>query len=317
MAGSTDLGPLGTEHHEGKVPEALKCRSFAFPGPIGTDLWTRAARADLKSLLPQTAQQSAEAIVREFGDRPGGGVFSKISRARVERGLRVRIYAPSSINQGSSSLCGPASLLFDLAVRDPVAYVQYVISLYETGVGHIEAIKVVPGKDLKAYDPGKEVEASDWIALASLRDSENFFFDYQEASDAFAGITLPGELERWFRKAGYSDVIEDARAIIDQDEENIRRADLCFHRGYRVCLFIHSNMLGKSTQSKGSATADHWVVQTDSVTFGAALIEGEMKRTISLRIYTWGEGKRGVPQTGVLPVDDFLDNYYGFVAARY
>ena len=174
-----------------------------------------------------------------------------------------------------------------------------------------------PGSDLKEYDPGRKVEASDWIALASLSDSENYFFDYQDASDEFAGITLPGELADWFEKVGYAEVVNDARVVVDQDEENIRRADAYFQRGFRVCLFIHSNMLEKSTESDGSATPDHWVVLTSSVTHGLARIGTETVKTISLRIFTWGEGRRRVPLVGVLRLDDFLDNYYGFVAARY
>jgi hypothetical protein len=317
MAGSQKFGSLGSEHHDGRVPPGIKGRSFAFPGPLGSDGWNLAAGATLVNKEPPTAHQRAEELVRQFEARPGGGEFKKISRRAVAMGLQVRIYDPSAIHEKVSSLCGPAALLYDLASRDPIAYVNYVISLYEKGFAVIKDIEVVPGIDLRDYDPGNKVEASDWIALASLRDSENYFFDYQDASDEFAGITLPGELEGWFRKVGYAEVVNDARVIVDQEEESIRRANTYFHKGFRVCLFIHSNMLSKSTESSGSATADHWVVQTVPASFGLTVLGGETKKTISLAIYTWGEGRRLVPLTGVLALDDFLDNYYGFVAAKY
>lgn len=317
MAGSQKYGSLGSEHHDGRIPPGITGRSFAFPGPIGSDTWYRASGATLVNKEPPTAQQRAEELVRQFASRPGGGVFKRISRAKVADGLVVRVYNPSAIHQKVSSLCGPAALLFDLASRDPIAYVTYVIALYEHGKARIRDIEIVPGTDLKDYDPGNRVEASDWIALASLRDSENYFFDYQDATDEFAGITLPGELEDWFRKVGYAEVVNDARVIVDQEEENILRANGYFQRGFRVCLFIHSNMLNKSTESSGSVTPDHWVVQTSAVTIGMTVIGAETKRTIALRIFTWGEGRRPVPQTGVLLLEDFLDNYYGFVAAKY
>lgn len=266
---------------------------------------------------PPTARQRAEELVRQFAARPGGGAFKRIARRDVANELLARVYDPSKIHQKVSSLCGPATLLFDLASRDPIAYVGYVTSLYQKGVAHIKDIKVAPGSDLKDYDPGDKVEASDWIALASLRDSENYFFDYQDASNEFAGITLPGELEDWFKKVGYAEVVNDARVIIDQEEANLRRANAYFQRGFRVCLFINSNMLSKSTESSGSATADHWVVQTAPVSFGLTVLGGETEKTVALAIYTWGEGRRPVPQTGVLTLDDFLDNFYGFVAATY
>jgi hypothetical protein len=317
MAGARGLGSLGTDHHGGRIPSGITGSSFAIPGPVGCESWKRAAGASDLDKEPLTAQQRAEVLIREFATRPGGGVFVRIARSRVAEGLLERVYNPSAIHQKGSSLCGPAALLFDLATRDPESYVRYVTSLYDTGVGQIRDIRVEPGSDLKEYDPGQNVEASDWIALASLRDSENYFFDYQDASDEFAGITLPGELEEWFRKAGYAEVVNDARVIVDQEEENIRRADLYFQKGYRVCLFIHSNMLNKSTESAGSVTPDHWVVLTSSVSHGLAPVGAEMAKTISLHIYTWGKGRWAVPQTGVLLLADFLDNYYGFVAARY
>jgi hypothetical protein len=247
----------------------------------------------------------------------GVGAFRNILRSAVAKGLLERVKVPSAINQAASSLCGPAALLYDVATRDPVAYVDYVISLYEEGVGRIGELEVRPGADLKEHDPGTTVEASDWIALASLRDSENWFFDYQAASDEFAGITLPHELEDWFRRAGYTDVVSDARVVVDQEEENARRADAHYRDGYRVCLFIHANMLEKETQGDVSAVPNHWVVLTSTFTFGTALVEGRTVRTISFTIYTWGEGRRRVPRTGILPVDEFLDSYYGFVAAKY
>ena len=317
MAGSQNFGSLGSDHHDGKIPPGIKGRSFAFPGPLGSDGWNRAAGVTLVNKEPPTDQERAEELVRQFAARPGGGAFTRIARQAVAMGLLVRIYDPSAIHQKVSSLCGPATLLFDLASRDPIAYVEYVMSLYEKGVGHIKNIEVVPGSDLKEYDPGDKVEASDWIGLASLRDSENYFFDYQDAGNEFAGITLPGELEDWFQKVGYAEVVNDARVIVDQEEENIRRANAYFQRGFRVCLFIHSNMLSKSTESSGSATADHWVVQTQAASFGLTFLGGETKKTIALAIYTWGEGRRPVPQAGVLTLDDFLDNYYGFVAAKF
>jgi hypothetical protein len=35
-----------------------------------------------------------------------------------------------------------------------------------------------------------------------------------------------------------------------------------------------------------------------------------------MTIFTWGNGNYQVPQSGVLPLDDFLENFYGYVAAK-
>ena len=42
MAGARGLGSLGAEHHGGRIPPGIEGRSFATPGPVGSDTWKRA-----------------------------------------------------------------------------------------------------------------------------------------------------------------------------------------------------------------------------------------------------------------------------------
>jgi len=37
---------------------------------------------------------------------------------------------------------------------------------------------------------------------------------------------------------------------------------------------------------------------------------------VKMKIFTYGDGDYQVPKKGVLPLDDFLMNYYSYVAAR-
>ena len=37
---------------------------------------------------------------------------------------------------------------------------------------------------------------------------------------------------------------------------------------------------------------------------------------VKMKIFTYGDGDYQVPKKGVLPLDYFLMNYYGYVAAR-
>jgi hypothetical protein len=47
---------------------------------------------------------------------------------------------------------------------------------------------------------------ADWIILASIRDSENWLFDVESDKDQWASGTSLGEIEDWFKEAGYTDV---------------------------------------------------------------------------------------------------------------
>jgi hypothetical protein len=290
------------------APGIARAASFALAPPL-------AGLLPLVSGQPAIAppklspRDEARALVAAFAVRAGGGVFAHVQRGDVARGLSARLDQPSLISQEQSSLCGPAALVFNLATHDPLAYARYVVDLYERGTADVRRLHVKAGGDLRAYDPTGKIDPADWIALASLRDSENFFFDYQSVDDEFAGITLPSDLESWFKKIGYRQVVNDTNLISDKDEANIREANRLYKDDYWVCLFINDKLLSAKTQNSGSMTASHWVVLTSEV----ALSGG----TIAFDVFTWGDGHRHVPESGTLTVGHFKDDYYGYVAAKY
>lgn len=258
----------------------------------------------------RTPRAEAEARLLAFAQRKGRGAFRALSRDQVARGAIERVYDPNRIEQKASSLCGPAAMVRAVASNDPVAYADYIIALFELGHGKLRRLEVEPDEDLRAYDPGMQIDHADWIALASLRDSENWFFDYDEVDDPIAGITFPSSLADWFRRAGFTSVYNETNLIIDKDLANLRAANELYKRNYYVCLFINMNMLTEKRMQSGSFSADHWVVLSSRVQFPG--------NQIKLTVFTWGEGFYDVPLLGhSLTVDAFLDNYYGFVAAKY
>ena len=254
-----------------------------------------------------TARAAAQALVTAFGARPGGGRFSGISRAAVASALTQRIATPGAISQSVLSLCGPAALLFTTARDDPTRYAQFIIDLYEKGQAKLGNLDIAPGADARTYAPPPSVNAADWIGLASIRDSANWFFDYQSAKNQFAGITMPNELVQWFKEAGYTEVINETNTFFNKNRLNALKASHLFNLGYKVSLFISAKMLRATEQTDNSSTPDHWVVLTS----GILLVP-----SVRLTVYTWGRPRYRIPQGSALTESDFLDNYYGFVACR-
>jgi hypothetical protein len=289
---------------------------FALPGVLGLGAWddTQALREWIQAAAvgPKAAsvQDQARAVVRAFAARVGGGVFIHIARADVANGLLARVDHPDRISQGDSSLCGPAALVFNLASRDPVAYVRFVIGLYENGTATLNRLRVKPGSDLRGYDLKARLDPADWIPLATLRDSENWFFDYQAVDNEFAGITLPSHLESWFKRIGFSEVINDTNLVLTKDQKNIEEAARLYREDFWVCLLVNGQVLTSDSQGARSLTPNHWIVLTSDVKLAG--------RNISFTAFTWGRGHYTVPETAAqpLPVPDFLANYYGYVAAR-
>ncbi len=267
--------------------------STRLPGPLGAHLGSTAFG---KSTLSQKTP-----------------AFSKIDRLDFRLTLDARRANPGTINQSKASLCGPASLMYSLACDKSNVYAQYATDLFETGKANLGKLRVTPGADCRNYNPFGKISAADWVTLASLRDSENAFFDYDEADDELAGITLPGQLADWFESVGYSEVSNETNLYFTKGEDDFREAADLLSRGYRVCLFVDLN--GVDTANRRGplrqvfTTANHWVVlKSVSLLSSSAL---------KFTIYTWGNDTHAVPKAGsTMSMDHWLQNFYGYVAAK-
>lgn len=243
--------------------------------------------------------------------------FKNIPRDELLKNLRERELDASRISQRGTSLCGPASLMFLAARHRPARYAQFVTDLYESGTARLERLKITPGQDCKDFNPAGKIAAADWVALASVRDSENAIFDYDEDDDALAGITLPGTLAGWLEKAGFRELVNETNLYLTKGEENLRAADRLHRSGASVCLFIDADGISKEPSDRGllsqiATSANHWVVLTSGMELSA--------ESVRFTVYTWGQGAWQVPHTLVnnkrMTMSQWLQNYYGFVACK-
>lgn len=252
--------------------------------------------------------EEASNLVCDFLQRSGGGKFSKLYRDEIGLGLLMRLSKPGLIDQGESSLCGPSSLLYHLASDRPIDYARFGIDLYEKGCASIGKLKVQPGQDCRNYCPRGKIDSVDWMMTASIRDSENWFFDYESVGNEFAGITLPREMANWFEKIGYQDVRNQTNLVHSRGAAAIAEANRLFANKYRVCLLVGDQMLKANQQNQKSATANHWVVLRSMI--------NRSPSGVTLKIFTWGKGEYQVPTAGNLAESSFLNNFYGYVAAK-
>jgi hypothetical protein len=275
-----------------------------------------------------------ENLIRQFEKRNGDIAFNKINRQDVADGLRRRISNPQNIDQGRSSLCGPAVFIYCLAKRKPIQYAKYVIDLYEKGEATIGRLKVKPGNDCKDYTPKPQrgqrqlIPDVDWIALAGLRDSENNFLDYDHPNDQIAGITPPGTISGWFAFADFQAVRENTNIFFDESLYTLLQAHKKHVSGACVCLFVGANVL--QGFPKGKSPADHWVVLTSPITIDGKPVnkliaqrkkvnqdKSLLTKKIQFSIFTWKDSSYPVNRNDPhLTVGKFLDYFYGYVAAQ-
>jgi hypothetical protein len=254
----------------------------------------------------------AREMVQYFAARTTPGAFRHLSRQQIAQELLLRIDSPSLINQGQAGLCPSAAVVYSLAVSRLFDYVKAVINLYEHGRAIIGRWTLEPGDDLKNYrlPATAQIPSADWIIMASIRDSENFIFDYQATTDR--GGAWGDEVANWMRAAGYKTVLEEWNESATKDENHLRRADTLHHQRHHVILLVHVHILDGRALTRAP---NHWVVLSSRVHFGQA----NQKKTVSMTVFTWGR-RFLVPQPPVptpLYLSDFLDCYYGFVACKF
>lgn len=266
--------------------------------------------------------------------------FPRLCARNIGEELEKRVNDPESIDQGVSSLCGPASIIFCWLRKRPDLYVQYVINVCETGTGKIGDLSVSPKTDCKNYwnwkrksarDPITDkryyywiqtISAVDWIALAALKDSENSPYDYQSADNELRGITLPSTMEKWFKNIGYF-VTSNETNLLFPKKFNILREAAAHHASREsVCLFVNANFI---SETKGkNRSADHWVVMMSEPKIDGQSIfsfpdaAGLDNKAIDFNIFTWGKISRIKNlNKQTVTVKEFLSCFRGFVSAEY
>ena len=138
--------------------------------------------------------------------------------------------------------------------------------------------------------------------------------------EAVAGITWPVDIENSLRAVGYTKVINKANTTRLAGYQLMNEASDLNRKGYHVLMLINTQLLGQN--SAWSATADHWVKLRSAITEDMWAFKGKAGGTatsgVSFTIYNPAGGStvQRVPRTGMVPLELFLNNFYGFVAAK-
>ena len=268
---------------------------------------------------PKTDKELALEAVEKFKRRRKHKSFIYMSRTKVAEGLLERIADPNSIDQGDATVCVPASHLRILAIDRPLVYAQLVIDLFEHGRGYYRKWELNPCKDLREYQlpSTARVPQCDWIPCASMRDSGNWFIDFESIEDK--GGTDASESVSWLKKAGYTIVKKN----YNSSKQNLQLASQRVTEKYHVMLSINSEVLPMCTNkfikqevrecsapspadsALTSKHSNHRVVLASPISFGG-------DDTVSMRIFSWGK----VFDFRQLALSTFLRYYFGYIACK-
>jgi hypothetical protein len=264
--------------------------------------------------------EHAHRLIDQFAARKHPQAFTRLHRARIASGLRIRVDKPHRINQGNVGLCVPASIVYRLAKQRPVDYVLLVTDLFENGRAWLNKWELKPCADLKRHAIAAEdnsMPETDWIPLASIRDCEPWVYHHMEhhytSKADHDGFTV-AETIAVLKKAGYKQILHQCTFGKHADVHNLRGAGDLFDKNYTVFLRIDAGLLDHPL-AVPKGTANHRVALVSPPGGGHPIfLQGD---TVHLTVHTWGR-IRGIPHPHGhrLKLNAFLEYYYGYIACK-
>ncbi|TQM63799.1 hypothetical protein FBY41_0152 [Humibacillus xanthopallidus] len=186
----------------------------------------------------------------------------------------------NKVDQGQVGLCTAAAFLHHAIQRNSGDFQKFAEALYGAGVGYLGELKVAPGSDLRATDfhalvqkYGPMPPQADWMVMSALRDSENWFFDYEGAPDeTIAMSTSAKELSEWYEETGY---YSSVRICDDRDDAEI--GGLRRTTDNHLALWIRTSLLHPTYDG------------THIITVESPVSVDPTANTASFDYWTWGQ----------------------------
>jgi hypothetical protein len=264
--------------------------------------------------MPSTISEAVSEI-DDFLSRETSSLW-QLEKSEVASRLKELVEDPSLIQQGNLNLCGPATTFHLWLKRDPLAFSQYCIQLFEQGEATIGNIIVKPDSDLvkqKYSDVLPRMKETpcpqaEWMAMSALRDSANTTLDFEGTPEEDAsGITLPSEIEEWLVATGlYSSVQNEGNFVLNAGLEHAMK--LRPELNQDIVMLINATMISESQGSLFDVIASRF--PNHYISLNAAIEFYDDK--IFIDYWTWGGNKKNEIDKSI-----FEDNYFGAVIASF
>nr|WP_202804401.1 hypothetical protein [Baaleninema simplex] len=254
----------------------------------------------MTAMTDRDRQQFAERKIDQFARSKMSGMWPKLNKATLIEQLRSRVRNPLCIDQGKQPFCGPASITFALAQKNPVRYVQICRNIYQLG-GFYGTTKWITASDSLQHQGGElNMPQLDWMVQATLREAENRIFPVRaEAPELLrnlSGMTKPWEMKGWTQQVLQYANVESYPAYLGGDVEALENADRAIAAGGVAFALVNADGL-LLEKTPPISYPSHWIVllgnfKRDGDRFGFDAYSWARKQSVicelsSLKKYLW------------------------------
>ncbi len=235
--------------------------------------------------LPDPALvQAAMTAIGTF-EQSTASVWTELDKATIVSEMRSRVQDPFQINQGGQPFCGPAAVLFELVRKQPLRYVHLCQSLFETGSFQAKTRRISASAELRRnLDRNLHTSQTDWMVLATLRESELLIFPVEPNAPDFvrniAGMTTPWQIKGWLQELlGYSRLTYRYAFWFNDAGALNSTATIVRSGGVGIMLITAEGLLENNPPPV--AFPSHWVSLLGDVVIA--------QNRVSFDIYTWSK----------------------------
>lgn len=265
-----------------------------------------------KVVASAAEQRAAIAALNAFRDSPQTGVWPHLDKAEIVSEMRSRLHNPFRVNQGQQPFCGPASILFELIRKFPLRYVTLCQSLYETGSFQTQSRYIQTSEALRHASQGElRMGPTDWMVLATLRESENALFPVEpNAPDIIrnlAGMTKFWEMKGWVREILEYPRVEYFHTYVLRDLTALQKAQAVLAQGGVAFGLITAE--GLLSRDKPRLTVpNHWIALVGNIHIQKGTFGRHDSGRVTFDIFTWAKRLTVEENEGI-----FEDSFWGVV----
>lgn len=244
-------------------------------------------------------------MLEKFRNSTATGMWDNVIKGTLLTEIENTLADPQIIDQNGYGFCGPAAIMYVLAKRYPMRFVNVCRTIFENGELNGRTRKYTIDSDEDVYSMTPKHRHLDFMTCAFLRDEANIFLDVDN-DVGFSHLTTPWEMEEWIHDIlGFTDTDTTTSFVwgeVDALEDGVNAAN---EGGVAFFLVDAEEYQDRDGNWFG---LNHWIAYTGDYKYEKTNNDGvfDDDYRISFKFYQWGNENDHI-ELGEGNFEDFMN----------